>query len=75
MNFYSEKTYSIIITYQIKFNNFEKVFKFHKINFKHLIIVNNSPEISLDSFKSPHVTIINNSCNIGLAAALNIGIL
>lgn len=38
-------------------------------------MVNNSPEISLDSFKSSQVTIINNPDNIGLASALNIAIL
>ena len=43
-------------------------------NFSTIILVNNSPEISLNSFKSPQVIIINNPSNIGLSAALNIGI-
>ncbi|NQW07231.1 MAG: glycosyltransferase family 2 protein, partial [Candidatus Pelagibacter sp.] len=39
------------------------------------ILVNNSPEISLQSLKSSKVTLINNNSNIGLAFALNVGIL
>lgn len=53
----------------------DEAFKSQIINFRNIILINNSPEISLDLFKSPHVTIINNLTNIGLASALNIGIL
>jgi rhamnosyltransferase len=66
---------SIIVTYQFKVNEFASNLKCHKLNFHKVIIVNNSPEISIDLFKSNQVTLINNPGNIGLGAALNIGIL
>jgi len=67
--------YSIIVLYKADFDVFKKVLVSHHENFSNIIIVNNSPEISLDSFKSSQVTIINNPGNIGLASALNVGIL
>ena len=66
---------SIIVTYNTNVNKFRKVLKYQKNNFNMVIIVNNSPQISFDSFKSSHVTIINNPSNIGLASAINVGIL
>ena len=67
--------FSIIVTYQTKINEFRDIIKSHEGNFSNIIIINNSPEISLDSFQSSQVTIINNSGNIGLASALNVGML
>jgi len=69
------KIFSIIVLYKIDLNNFKIVIESHQNNFSDIILVNNSPEISLDSFQSPQVTIINNPDNVGLASALNIGIL
>lgn len=66
---------NIIVVYRPKLKLLEKVLVAHKNNSPNVIIVNNSPEISPDSFKSPQVTNINNPGNIGLASALNIGIL
>ena len=40
-----------------------------------MFLVNNSPKISIELFKSSKVLLINNPGNIGLAPALNIGIL
>jgi hypothetical protein len=65
---------SVIILYQIQSVSFQKVLSFHVRNSKNIILVNNSPEISVDSFISPQVKIINNPGNVGLAVALNIGI-
>ena len=47
----------------------------HEKNFNTIILINNSPEISLKNFQSKITSIIYNDQNIGLAAALNIGIL
>ena len=66
---------SIIVTYQSKINEFFIILERHKKNFHQVIIVNNSPEIDLSQFQSKQITIINNPGNIGLAAALNIGVL
>lgn len=68
------KIFSIIVAYNPEWKSFEKVLVAHKNNFSNVIIINNSPEISLNSFKSSQVRIINNPSNIGLAAALNVGI-
>ena len=65
----------IIITYKFDINSIKHSLDAIQNNFSNIIIVNNSPEISLESFQSSHVTIINNSDNIGLASALNAGIL
>lgn len=66
---------SVIIIYQADINKFAKILERHQKNFDNIILVNNSPEISLDIFKSKQVYIINNQSNIGLAAALNVGII
>lgn len=66
--------YSIVIAFGIQPKKIRKVLNAHKKNFYHTIIVNNSPKISLEELKSTQVTIINNSDNIGLSKALNIGI-
>ena len=74
-NFYLSDVCSIIVTFKHSHANFKETLKYHKQNFSNIILVNNSPEISLDLFQSSNVTIINNTGNIGLAAALNVGIL
>ena len=66
--------FSVIVIFKPDLKKFNKILQLHNQNFLHIILVNNSPEISLDSFKSSQVTIINNPRNIGLASALNIGI-
>ena len=73
-NFSYSDVCSIIVVYNPG-PSLDEAFKSQIINFRNIILINNSPEISLDLFKSPHVTIINNLTNIGLASALNIGIL
>jgi len=70
-----KQVFSIIVTYKSNLNKISSTFACHKKNFLNTIVINNSPEISLDSFKSSQVTIINNPGNIGLSAALNVGIL
>jgi rhamnosyltransferase len=66
---------SIIILYNTNPNEFVSILDLHKKNFSNIILVNNSPEIFLDSLKTSQVTIINNPANIGLSSALNVGIL
>lgn len=70
-----DKFFSIIVIFKPKLDQLKKVLHLQKKNFKNIIIVNNSPEISLELFQSSQVRIINNPGNIGLASALNIGIL
>jgi rhamnosyltransferase len=65
---------SIIVTYQINVEDLTEILKHQKDNFQQIIIVNNTPQINLSQFKSKQVTVINNPGNIGLSAALNIGI-
>lgn len=71
----AQSIFSIIVLYKTDLTAFKKVLVAHQENFSIVILVNNSPEISLASFKSSQVMIINNQDNIGLASALNIGIL
>ena len=66
---------SIIVAYQTKINEFTGILKKHRDNFQQVIVVNNTPEIDLLKFQSKQITIINNPVNIGLSAALNIGIM
>ena len=66
---------SIIVTFHTNLNEFVTILERHQKNFNRVIIVNNTPEINLFSLQSSQVTLINNSGNIGLSAALNIGIL
>jgi len=75
MIFNKNKTYSLVVIYKANIRLFEKVLNQHIKNFSNTILINNSPQIFLDSFKSSQVTIINNPGNIGLSAALNVGIL
>jgi len=65
---------SIIVLYKFTKKSFEKILKQHLVNFSKVILVNNSAEISLDGFISKNINIINNSENLGLAKAINIGI-
>ena len=74
-NYLSKDIYVIIVAYKPDLKSFKRVFQNQQSNFRDIILVNNSPEIALESLKSKKVTIINNASNIGLAAALNIGIL
>jgi rhamnosyltransferase len=67
--------FSIIVLYEPDLIAFKQILKHQINNFSNIILVNNSPEISLDSLKTSQVTIINNPGNIGLSSALNIGIL
>jgi len=67
--------FSVIVSFKLNTSLIHITLNYHLKNFSNIIIVNNSPEISLDSFKSSQVTIINNPGNIGLASALNVGIL
>jgi rhamnosyltransferase len=64
---------SVVVLFKPK-NNFLNYLKQQTKNFKMVIIVNNSPEISTELFQLERVKIINNSKNLGLAAALNIGV-
>lgn len=65
---------SIIVTYQIQPKKFKNCLKLHQENFTQIIVVNNSPEIDLSSLQTNQIILINNPNNIGLAAALNVGI-
>jgi rhamnosyltransferase len=65
---------SVIVCYQTKLNDFNTILNSHHHNFDQVIIVNNSPEINLLSLQSSQVALINNPSNIGLSAALNLGI-
>jgi rhamnosyltransferase len=74
-NLLARSIFSIIVLYKADLDTFKNILAAHQGNFSNTILVNNSPEISLDSFQSPQVTIINNQGNIGLAAGINVGIL
>jgi len=65
---------SVIVTYQTKVNEFADILKKHLDNFQQVIVVNNTPEVNLSSLQSSQVTLITNPGNIGLSAALNVGI-
>ena len=65
---------SIVVNYQTKINEFTHILKKHRDNFQQVIIVNNSAEIDLAQFQSKQTILINNPGNIGLSAALNVGI-
>ena len=70
-----DNIFAVIVLYRTEVNEFKANLSYHLKNFSSIILVNNSPKISLHSFKSPKVTIINNLHNIGLASALNVGII
>ena len=67
--------FSIIVLYKTDLDFFKKVLAAHQENFSDIILVNNSAEISFELFQSSQVRIIDNPGNIGLASALNVGIL
>lgn len=71
----SKNIFCVIVTFLPNIKKLKKILSHHKKNFSNIILVNNSPEVSLKSFTSPQIKIINNANNIGLALALNIGIL
>lgn len=64
---------SIVVLFKPK-NGFLNYLKQQTKNFKMVIIINNSPEIKTEIFQLERVKIINNSRNLGLATALNIGV-
>lgn len=70
-----KKLVSIIVCYKTDLNKFKNIIQRHISNFRHVILVNNSPEISLDLFSISQVSVIKNDGNVGLSLALNIGIL
>lgn len=65
---------AIIVYYYADKKNFKKILKLHSANFSKIIILNNSPKINISEFKNYKITIINNKKNIGLAKAINKGI-
>ena len=65
---------AIIIFYKANIDNFNEFLQLHLINFTRIIIVNNSPEILLNKYKSKQTTVITNRKNIGLASGINVGI-
>ena len=75
MKINAKQVFSIIVLYKNDLDAFKNILATHQDNFSNIILINNSPEISIESLKSSQVTIINNQDNIGLASALNIGIL
>jgi GT2 family glycosyltransferase len=66
--------FTVIVLYKPN-RTIDDVLLSHKKNVKNIILVNNSPEINLSRFINKTTFLINNSQNIGLAAAINIGIL
>jgi len=74
-NLKKENVCSIVITFKTNTKTFKNILRLHNENFTHTIIVNNTREINLSNFQSNQVTLINNPSNLGLASALNIGIL
>lgn len=66
---------SIIVTYNPNLDFLSNVIKSHLYNFSRIVIVNNSSDVSVSLFQSKKITYIVNECNIGLASALNVGIL
>ena len=73
-NFQIKDVCSIIVTFQTRLKEFNKILESHKKNFKRIIIVNNSRDIDLSIYKSSKVCLINCPSNLGLSKALNIGI-
>ena len=74
-NYLYSNIYSIIVVYNPEIKKLKKNLNQHVKNFSNIVLINNSPEIPIDSLKSSQVTVINNPGNIGLSAALNVGIL
>jgi len=74
-NIQKKRLIAILVIFKPDLINFKKVVLQHEKNFNSIILVNNSPEISLKTFQSKITSIIYNDDNVGLAVALNIGIL
>lgn len=72
--FAHKKLVSIVVCYKTDLKKFKDIIQKHISNFHHVILVNNSPEISLDLFSTSKTSIIKNQVNIGLSLSLNIGI-
>lgn len=73
-HFAHKQLVSIIVCYKTDLKKFKDVISGHISNFYHIILVNNDPANNLFSLQSSQVTLINNPTNIGLSAALNLGI-
>lgn len=70
-----DNIFAVIVCYMTEINKFKVNISHHLKNFSTIILVNNSPKISLQCLKSSKVTLINKNSNKGLARALNVGIL
>lgn len=66
---------SIIVIYKPNLINLKKIAYKHSLNFKSTLLINNSPSYDLSNLNFESIKIINNKKNLGLAKALNIGIL
>ena len=73
--FQKKRLVAILVVFEPNLIELKNNVLMHEKNFNTIILVNNSPEISLKNFQSKITSIIYNDKNIGLAAALNIGIL
>ena len=73
-HFAHKKLVSIVVCYKTDLIKFKNIVQKHINNFHHVILVNNSPEIPLDWFSTPKISIIKNQGNMGLSHALNVGI-
>lgn len=73
-HFAHKKLVSIVVCYKTDLIKFKDIVQKHMNNFHHIILVNNSPEIPLDWFSTPKISIIKNQGNMGVSHALNVGI-
>ena len=74
MIYKSQNVISVIVVYNFKVSALRKTINSHLKNFKKILIINNSPDISLKDFRSDKIFLITNASNLGLAKALNIAI-
>ena len=65
---------AIIIFYYADLSIFNELLQLHIKNYSRILIVNNSPKISLKKYINNKVQIFTNKSNIGLASAINLGI-
>tara|TARA_Y200000002_G_scaffold383265_1_gene404581 strand:- start:1050 stop:1940 length:891 start_codon:yes stop_codon:yes gene_type:complete len=65
----------VIVLYKPDLDYFFKNLANHKKNFKKIIIVNNDNSIDTQQFEDKNIYVINNKKNLGIAKALNQGIL
>ena len=74
-NIQKKRVTAILVIFEPILIDLKKIVHQHEKNFDSIILVNNSPKISLKTFQSKITSVIYNNLNIGLAAALNVGIL